>query len=219
MRCNLLRTALVLLPLAGLPLSAVAFENGPIDGRVIDVVTRQPISGVIVVAKWGRAEGFIADSVEVCSHVATAVSDAQGRYHIDKWQQKSSFAESLFASPYSVSLDAYKPGMEIVMRQVKNELMHEKTGVIELGKWPGTHAQRMSSLSALIHFGLRCFGTQGSNEILAAARDAVYAEARAIATTDEEDQKVLRSMDQMRYLDSSRSGEPQVVPPPAPPQH
>jgi hypothetical protein len=219
MRCKLLRNALVLLPLAGLPLSAVAFENGPIDGRVIDVDTRQPISGVIVVATWHRAEGFITDSSEVCRHVATAVSDAQGRYHIDKWQQTTSFAEWLYASPYSVSLDAYKPGMELVLRQTKHEFMHEKTGVIELGKWPGTHAQRMRSLSALVHSGLRCFGTQGSNEILAAARDAVYAEARSIATADEDDQKVLRSMDQMRYLDSSRSGEPQVVSPPVPPQH
>jgi hypothetical protein len=164
MRCKLLRNVLVLLPLASLPLSAVAFENGPIDGRVIDVDTRQPISGVIVVAKWHRAEGFIADSAHVCNHVATAVSDAQGRYHIDKWQQKTSFAESLFASPYLVSL-------------------------------------------------------QGSNEILAAARDAIYAEARSIATADEEDQKVLRSLDQMRDLDSGRSGEPQVESPRAPPQH
>lgn len=219
MRCNLLKTALMILPLAGSPLTAVAFENGPIDGRVIDVVTRQPISGVIVVAKWGRAEGFITDSSEVCRHVATAVSDAQGRYHIDKWQQTASFAEWLYASPYSVSLDAYKSGMQIVMRLVKNELMHEKTGVIELGKWPGTHAQRMRSLSALIHFGLRCFGTQGSNEILAAARDAVYAEARSIATADEEDQKVLRSMDQMRNLDSSNSSEPQVESRPDAPKH
>jgi hypothetical protein len=210
----------MLLPLAGSPLSAVAFENGPIDGRVIDVVTRQPISAVIVVATWGRAEFSLAASVEVCDHVATAVSDAQGRYHIDKWQRKASFAEWLFATPYRVSLDAYKPGMEIVMRQTKNELMHEKTGVIELETWPGTHTQRMHRLHALISSGeLECFGTPGSNEILAAARDAVYAEAKAIATADEEDQKVLRSLDFMRDLDSSKSDEPQVESPPARPQH
>jgi hypothetical protein len=42
----------LLVLLAGAPLRAVAFHNGPIDGQVIDAVTKQPIAGAFVIAKW-----------------------------------------------------------------------------------------------------------------------------------------------------------------------
>jgi len=211
----------VLVLLGGAPLRAVAFHDGPIDGQVIDAVTKQPISGAFVVAKWGRAEGFIADSVEVCRHIVTTVSDAQGRYHIDAWAGvPNPVVGWLTDSLYDVSLDAYKPGMEIVWSDDTLKAS-DTTGTLELTARAGTHADRLFRLSAMITSReLICSGGGGFGA-LQAVRDAVYAEAKAIATASDEDQKIIQRLDLIRHLQGSPNpqGGNQTTPAPTAPSH
>lgn len=209
----------LLVLLGGAPLRAVAFHNGPIDGQVIDAVTKQPIAGAFVVAKWERVEGLITDGAHVCRHIATVVSDAQGRYHIDAWAGVPNLVVGwLTDSLYDVSLDAYKPGMEIVRPAVFK--MSEMTGTLVLTAWTGTRADRLFRLSAMITTSdeLDCMGAEVSG-LLEAAREAVYAEAKAIATASEEDQKIIQRVDSIRrFRDSLKPrGRNQTTPAPTAP--
>jgi hypothetical protein len=185
---------LIVFLLVSLPLDSRALDNGPIDGRVIDSVTKQPIAGSIVVAKWTRSEGVIVHSDEVCNHVATAVTDSQGRYHFDKWRYSTNPVEWLFVAPYSMSLDAYKPGMEIVRSPVKK--MVEMTGILQLKPWSGTRAERAGWLRARISSGeLDCGNSAETEYILRPVRDVIFAEATCIATANIQDQEAARRVD------------------------
>ena len=215
-----------LVALGAAPLSAAAFDNGPIDGQVIDSDTKQPIPAAIVVARWTDAEGVIADSVTVCRHVATAVTDVDGRYHIDKWHRSSSssgvdgllqrVAELLFTSGFKVSLDAYKSGMTSVRPAVIK--MDEMTGALELAVWSGTHEARMGSLRGTISSGaLTCDGDSQAYDVLKAVRGTIYAEAHSIAMPNEADQKIVRYMDFIRHNIDERHSPPE--PPKTPAQN
>lgn len=161
---------------------AHTLASGPIDGRVVDPETKQPIAGAIVVGKWGRAEGLITDNVNVCRHVATAVTDADGRYHLDQWPLGSGAGDSLFGASFSVELAAYKPGMASISRGVIKT--DEMTGALELAPWSGTHRDRVRWLDAtLTSTELTCNGDTGADEVLKAVRETIDSEATSIATT------------------------------------
>ena len=118
----------------------------------------------------------------------------------------------------SIVPTATKPGMEIVWPAVMKT--DEMTGVLKLKAWAGTHAQRMSRLRAAFSNGeLICGYSAESEDILRPARDVIYAEAKSIATADDQDQEVIRHLDFIRsYRDSQRRrGDSQVVPAPAAP--
>lgn len=204
---------------------AHTLASGPVVGRVIDPDTKQPVAGAVVVAKWGRAEGILADNVNVCRHVATAVTDADGRYHLDQWPRGTGSVDSLFTSTFNLSLDAYKPGMTSIQRGVIKQ--DEMTGALELAQWSGTHPDRMRWLQAkLTSTELACDGDTGGDDVLDAVRETIYAEARSIATTDDEDRKIIQYLDTVRRnlealrslpADNALRGARMVSPPPASP--
>jgi hypothetical protein len=59
----------------------------PIEGRVVDQATGQPIEGVVVVAQWMLARPPEGDPSEPWV-VIEAVTDAEGRYRIPGWGPK-----------------------------------------------------------------------------------------------------------------------------------
>ena len=59
----------------------------PIEGRVVDQTTGQPIAGAVVVAQWVLAKPPEGDTYEPWV-VIEAVTDAEGRYHIPGWGPK-----------------------------------------------------------------------------------------------------------------------------------
>jgi hypothetical protein len=197
--------------------------SGPIDGQVLDAVSRQPIAGALVVAKWGRAEGFVTDNVHVCRHVATASTDAQGRYHLDPWQPGNGVSQGPFDSRFNVALDAYKPGMADARHGVIK--IDEMTSTIELSAWSGTHEQRMDWLRATLSSSeLSCGGADDSENALGEAREAIYQEAKSIATNDAGDQQVIQFIEKVRSMESmlprqesgNQRGDTRAVLPPAP---
>ncbi len=80
----------------------------PIEGRVIDKETRQPIEGVVVVAQWILLEPFQGHHREHWVVIET-VTDAEGRYQIPGWGPKWRPWFRWLGSADPV-LDIFKPG-------------------------------------------------------------------------------------------------------------
>ena len=90
------------------PLTACAFTDGPFEGQVLDYDTGKPIPGAIAVALW---KSSTLDSGQgVCVHAETAVSGADGKYHIPRWWQ----APPVLILSAARMLDVYKEGYENV---------------------------------------------------------------------------------------------------------
>lgn len=93
------------------------YSGAPIEGRVIDGATRQPLAGVIVVARW-KLEGFLHGEDAGNLHLAEAVSAGNGSYQFAAWGPRR--------PPGGTSLDAraprlyfFKPGY--ALRQLAND--------------------------------------------------------------------------------------------------
>jgi hypothetical protein len=173
--------------LGGLTSGAFALENGPIDARVTDAATHESVSGAIVIATWDRVNSSIAASWETCNHVEVVVTDAQGRYHIDPW---SRFFYNPFAGRFWITVWAYRAGMTAPLPPAVR--FDERTGDIQMAEFTGSHSERMAALWRFSVFS--CAGADESLKILRPFREAVYAEAQAIATDSAEDRRTLAAI-------------------------
>jgi hypothetical protein len=54
-------------------------------GRVVDKKSGKPISGAVVVVIWKGVAGNVPESGRQCAHTETAMTDANGQYHIENW--------------------------------------------------------------------------------------------------------------------------------------
>lgn len=63
-----------------------SLRGGPLDGTVVDGTTREPIVGAIVVGEWQGSRRGLVESRTIDYHAETAVTDAQGRFHIKAWE-------------------------------------------------------------------------------------------------------------------------------------
>jgi len=54
-------------------------------GQVVDKKSGKPISGAVVVVLWEGVAGNIPESSSQCAHVESAMTDANGQYHIENW--------------------------------------------------------------------------------------------------------------------------------------
>src|SRR3989304_3297455 len=117
-RNNVARRLLIASLMAALfcPVAARAWEPWsyiaePIEGRVVDKETGQPIEGAVVVAQWILAKPLEGHSVDHWV-VIEAITDTEGRYHIPGWGPKT--------RPWNRWLSNYDP----------------KLVVFKLGYWP-----------------------------------------------------------------------------------
>ncbi|HMA30314.1 MAG TPA: hypothetical protein VKT00_00715, partial [Casimicrobiaceae bacterium] len=58
------------------------------DGQVIDTETWTPLPGALVIAEWTADIGGPVQSSQVCFHLAVAMTDENGRYHIPAWHRR-----------------------------------------------------------------------------------------------------------------------------------
>ena len=90
-----LALVLLMLPLGGCDGAPSILFGKRIDGVVLDAETGQPVAGAYVTYRWqGEAmgEAFSGHNAPViCYHAAAAVTDAQGRFHIDPWEKKPTY--------------------------------------------------------------------------------------------------------------------------------
>ena len=170
------------------PAFADGFEDGPFAGRVIDATTHESVGGAIVLAHWDRLHESIGGSWKTCNHLAVVATDAQGRYHIDRWPRAiDNPIDWLFGVKFWVTISAYRAGMTDPPFPTNSFDAH--TGDIRLVKFEGTRSQRMKDLGRDAIF--ECPEADHSLKLLRAFREAVYAEARSTATNSTQDQQTL----------------------------
>jgi hypothetical protein len=209
-------TAALFVLLGGLPSAARAYDIGSVDGVIIDAATKQPIAGGIVIARWQHVVSSLAGGSIECDHVDSVVSDAHGRYHINKWRYTTSLWDQL-VEPHFVNLDAYKPGMFAVSPGIRH--MNKTKAVLELQTSTVTHAQRMAWLHSLTYSGeLECGYSKDSEETLRAVRELVYGEAKSIATDSAEDREVMRDIEDGRRFSAYQAQQGYPVTPALPDQ-
>jgi len=176
--------------LVALTSSAPAFENGPIDARVTDAVSHEPVAGAIVVANWERGHTSIAAGWTSCDHMQLAITDARGRYHIDRWSHFDNPFDWFFSGKFVLVVQAYRAGMIYTVPPVVR--FDERSGNIQMAKFAGSQSEHMNYLW---HVATWYCGDVGEDaKSLQSLRRAVYAEAQEIATNSAQDQNTLSAI-------------------------
>jgi len=80
----------------------------PIEGRVVDKDTGQPVTGAVVVAQWILATPPDGEEKDYFVVIET-VTDAEGKYRIPGWGPESR-PRSRWLDKYDPALEVFKPG-------------------------------------------------------------------------------------------------------------
>lgn len=87
------------------------YSADPIEARVIDAETKQPLAGVVVVAHWQLERGTVGGNVLAGQLVVMeAVTDEQGRFSFAAWGPKRAYDAVLIAE--DPQLIFFKSGYE-----------------------------------------------------------------------------------------------------------
>jgi hypothetical protein len=82
MKSILLSVIMVIITATG----CASFERGPFSGRVIDLETREPIEGAVILVVWQKAIYLSPGGPSTYFEEAKeALTDKEGKYHIDKY--------------------------------------------------------------------------------------------------------------------------------------
>jgi hypothetical protein len=67
------------------PIRTLEYSAEAIRGRVIDVKSKQPVEGVVVVAIWELRGGLEGGNILGAVQVLESVTDREGHYHFSAW--------------------------------------------------------------------------------------------------------------------------------------
>ena len=149
------------------------------QGQVVDLGTHKPIPGAIVTWRWQETVSMIADSQSRCSHIESAVTDAQGRYQLPTWKGY----EPTF-------IDAYKPGYAETNEYARTWQFNTRF-IYPLEPFKGTREERVEYL--LNQARKECGSKDDYAPKLIPLYRALYEEARSIAVT-KEDKMVVKTL-------------------------
>lgn len=177
--------AVLLLVFSGCVGSRSIQPVGPAAGRVLEAGSQAPIAGAIVIGRWKETWSSVADSQTVCVHVESTTSDAEGRFVLPEWRGR-----------VPTIIDSFKPGYVRSAEYYKTQSY--KQGVDLLEPFKGTREERLKELERFS--GMQCGQAVDYAPKLAPLYRAIYAEAKALATTIEEKKRainLLRELDEM----------------------
>lgn len=97
--------------LAGCAIFPTTYGGAPLEGRVVDAKSGQPLEGVIVVQFWELRRPTVVGHSDfvVAVHLEETVTDAQGRFAFKPWGPVTAPAGT-FIYPNSPELSFFKPG-------------------------------------------------------------------------------------------------------------
>ena len=162
-------------------LCGCSFTGGPVSGRVLDVETRKPVAGAIVVVRWEGSISSLVDSQSTCFHVETVTSDSEGIYQIPRWWQSPKL-RLMFGG--AAVAEAYKPGFESAHAN-ENESNASPANVY-LKSFAGTNAERFAYISERVFSGMNCLDAGDSQRNLFALFGAAFQEAKRLAVADQQ---------------------------------
>lgn len=173
--------SMALLVLA-LSLSACGLSGSAQTGEVLDEATEKPIEDAIVVAEWiGDMSANWADSHSTCYHVATAVTDDDGEYHIPGWSMKKEDKRDWHKNltPREVQVTVYKAGY--VMSEKSFTSGSYDKGVYYIKPFEGSVSER---LEYLLGAAVSC-DSENDRKLLDYYQ-SLYLDAKSIAVTKDE---------------------------------
>jgi hypothetical protein len=160
-------------------LNALALSSGPIEGRVLDESTGQPVAGAIVVTTWNASDwSGLAVTRRVCYHVETATSDANGKFRIPAWSDGLS-ARGLFMHDHVVAAEAYKAGY------VRPKTITDKPEIVWVAPFKGTKDEYFDYLEVVAGSN-NCSGGGESRRTLYRLYEPLAGEAKSIAESREQ---------------------------------
>jgi len=180
-----LTLVVAMLPLVGCDGAPSTLFGKRIDGIVLDSDTGQPVSGAYVTYRWeGEAMGGALsghNSPVICYHAAAAVTDAQGRFHIDPWEKKPTY-KTMNEEPYAeVYARGYAPTQAIFAEGPRRAPRDHPNDVIRVKKSSATGDARLAELNDATRRD--CVHGGDSERMLYPMLKAAFEEARDIATT------------------------------------
>ena len=165
----------VLAALSLASLQACSAAGGPVSGVVIDEATGKPVADAIVVMRW-HSSGI---NHSYCHHVATARTDASGRYRIAAWITPLSL-RAVFMSSAGIDYHAYKPGYVTIFREGTIALPAK----IVIAPFKGTKDEYFEQVLSLRIWG--CAQAGDSQTSLVPFYVAAAREAAALAETQKQ---------------------------------
>jgi hypothetical protein len=180
-----------MLPLAGCDGAPSMLFGKRIDGVVLDADTNQPVSGAYVTYRWeGEAMGgaFSGHNAPViCYHAAAAVTDAQGRFHIEPWEKKPTY-KTMNEEPYAeVYARGYAPEQTVFHGEPRRGPRDHPNDVIRVKKSSATGDARLAELDDATKRS--CSHGTGSQRALYPMLKAALEEAKQ--TTHNDQQSIL----------------------------
>ena len=159
--------------------ACATFIGTDVEGQVLKEGTNKPVPEALVVVRWAGSTAAFVESRSVCVHVESTTSDAQGNFHTKSWVAQSDMASFPFTQVAPVPT-AYKPGYVYVRKQ---------DNVIYLKTFTGGREGRFQALWRIIS-ATGCDAAGRSQKNLYPLYKAIYEEAKPLATTDEEKQRL-----------------------------
>jgi len=180
-----LALVLAILPVVGCDEAPSTLFGKRIDGVVLDANTGQPVSGAYVTYRWeGEAMGgaFSGHNAPViCYHAAVAVTDAQGRFHIEPWEKKPKY-KTMNEEPYAeVYARGYVPEQAVFHGAANRQPQDHPNDVIRIKKSTAIGEARLAELNEASRHS--CGHGSGSQRALYPMLKSVVDEARQIAST------------------------------------
>jgi len=182
-----LALVLAILPVVGCDEAPSTLFGKRIDGVVLDANTGQPVSGAYVTYRWeGEAMGgaFSGHNAPViCYHAAVAVTDAQGRFHIEPWEKKPKY-KTMNEEPYAeVYARGYVPEQAVFHGAANRQPQDHPNDVIRIKKSTAIGDARLNELNdATRHDCIH--GGDSERSLFPMLKDA-YLEAKEIARSSE----------------------------------
>lgn len=158
-----------------LSLPACALSGNAIAGKILEEGTDKPIPNAIVIVLWDGSVPSLADSHSVCVHVDTTVTDSKGNYHFAPWRKRSKFGPVIDVGPV---VSAYKAGYE--------QMLLGEPQSAHLAPFRGERVKRLQYIERLKQATAHCASPNAEGKNLIPLYQALYAEAKSLAQTNNE---------------------------------
>ena len=185
-----------LLPLATAGCGSEKQYAKSIDGHVVDADSGKPIPGAYVYYLYeGPPETSLSGhgSSDVCYHASAAVSDSDGRFHIDPWEQKRRYGVENWEPTGWAYAAGYVPAQILPKESPRKEPEVRANDEFRLKESRAIGDERIQELWPYVQWG--CLHGGESHKNLYPAFRAVYDEAKVVASTPRQKER----LDGFRY--------------------